>query len=66
MATQPKKIFGIHTYTKESTPATAPNTSEILSKKTYINIRPTPIAKFTPVPPLLFLKANATAIIVKI
>ena len=32
MATQPKKIFGIHTYTKESTPATAPNTSEILSK----------------------------------
>ena len=39
---------------------------EILSKKTYINIRPTPMAKFTPVPPLLFLKANATAIIVKI
>ena len=38
----------------------------IFSKKINVNATTIPIAKFTPIPPLLFIKETATAIKVKI
>ena len=65
MAKAPKTKLGIQTVNNEFAPATAPRTSETFKKKIYTNIKLKPNAKLTPEPPLRFLKAKATAIIVR-
>ena len=66
MAKIPKTVFGIQTAIngeKEDFSAMVPKT---LSKNIKVKAITIPIARFTPIPPRLFIAETATAIIVKI
>ena len=62
----PKIILGIQTAKSGGIVDFSARTPKILSKKIKVNANPIPMAKFIPIPPLLFIEETATAIIVRI
>ena len=62
----PNTTFGNQTATKGGILDFSAKVPKTLSKKTYVNAITMPMAKLTPIPPLLFMADTATAIKVRI